>query len=628
MTSDDGDNVIIITLVDGGLGDDDGDANGVIVDNGGPGVRNIVYFLPKDSHGEAGTDFTVEVRVNATETINSWQTDIAYDYSCINVTNVTYGWSGYNGLWTWGPGQITMGDSRVSGISGDMLLATLTIHCEDCCASSLDFTGVRFLKQAGAGDRSASWTNGSAICGTPVGVEKTVWDPATQEWVDTMDVQDPYTNVTFNCTVHATCCNLTGIIVTDQMDDGLKYSPGSATVEPDEVKDDGRTLVWSSLSDLNAGETLTIKFNATTEQYGVPCNVVTVTGLCDGIPISADDDACIRMGMPKIAVEPIETIVQPQEQFDINITVDPNGACEVYGVEYDLHYDPKVLRAESLVKGPFLGEISQTMVTYTNIDEVNGIVSYAETRKDPPCPGGVATPGVVTRIHFTTIGERGDNTTLNLTTVIIVDNATMEAFEPIDTINGTVEITNNVPPVSIPQSKHLINNVAQKYQSTAILCSCSHDPDGVITYLRWAFGDGQYGTCEGLHSNNCTCKEHDYKSYQWEPYGVSTGHYVNFSATLTVTDDGCPEESNSTFMNVTVYIAGDANGDGKVNVLDAVWVGKHWRETCEPTCDPCVNCESYLWVDEQADGADLNNDCKINVLDAVIIGANWRYTAW
>jgi len=37
--SDDGDNVITITLVDGGLGDDDGLPNGVIVDPGGPGEQ-------------------------------------------------------------------------------------------------------------------------------------------------------------------------------------------------------------------------------------------------------------------------------------------------------------------------------------------------------------------------------------------------------------------------------------------------------------------------------------------------------------------------------------------------------------------------------------------------------------
>ena len=38
MGSNDGDNVITIALVDGGLGDDDGIANRVIVDQGGPGT--------------------------------------------------------------------------------------------------------------------------------------------------------------------------------------------------------------------------------------------------------------------------------------------------------------------------------------------------------------------------------------------------------------------------------------------------------------------------------------------------------------------------------------------------------------------------------------------------------------
>jgi len=38
MGSDNGDNVITITLVDGGLGDDDGLANGIIDDQGGPGI--------------------------------------------------------------------------------------------------------------------------------------------------------------------------------------------------------------------------------------------------------------------------------------------------------------------------------------------------------------------------------------------------------------------------------------------------------------------------------------------------------------------------------------------------------------------------------------------------------------
>ena len=46
MDSNDGDNIITITLQDGGIGDDDGVANGVIVDQGGPGITTVVARVP------------------------------------------------------------------------------------------------------------------------------------------------------------------------------------------------------------------------------------------------------------------------------------------------------------------------------------------------------------------------------------------------------------------------------------------------------------------------------------------------------------------------------------------------------------------------------------------------------
>ncbi|MBN1761987.1 MAG: dockerin type I repeat-containing protein, partial [Methanomicrobia archaeon] len=143
------------------------------------------------------------------------------------------------------------------------------------------------------------------------------------------------------------------------------------------------------------------------------------------------------------------------------------------------------------------------------------------------------------------------------------------------------------------------------------------------------------GTSEGLPVDNCTCKEHKYESWLWN---TTTEAYDPFTVLLTVTDDGCPEETNSTEFPITVYIAGDANGDGEVNIIDAVWVGKHWREECPAPADPenpcATECTGYLWFAEQdehwaqKDGADLNNDCEIDILDAVVIGANWRHTAW
>jgi len=333
--------------------------------------------------------------------------------------------------------------------------------------------------------------------------------------------------------------------------------------------------------------------------------------------------ACLRTkeGVPIISVEPPETIVQPQDQFDINITVNPNGA-PVYAVEYYLRYNTSVVRAETQNKGPFLGNYSETLVVINDIDQANGIVSYAETRKGE---NGVLNPGTLATIQFTAIGARGATTGLNLTGVIIVNNVTKEPYATIIIENGTVTINNNIPPTALGISKHRINNVAKKYPCTTLLCSCSYDlnyPDkgGNITYIRWAFGDGQYGTSEGPHLNNCTCKEHKYESWQWD------GDYVNFTVYLTVTDDGCPEETNTTNFDVTVYIAGDANGDGRVNILDAAYVGMHWDQHCTKT--PCEPCYSYLWDELQQDAADLNNDCDINILDAMIIGANWGHTAW
>jgi len=69
MGSDDGDNIITITLVDGGLGDDDCTADGVIVDQGGPGGRppEITYFAPPSPvYDSVGACMTFNVTVNQT----------------------------------------------------------------------------------------------------------------------------------------------------------------------------------------------------------------------------------------------------------------------------------------------------------------------------------------------------------------------------------------------------------------------------------------------------------------------------------------------------------------------------------------------------------------------------------
>jgi len=354
-------------------------------------------------------------------------------------------------------------------------------------------------------------------------------------------------------------------------------------------------------------------------------------GGTDGDGFEATNAFLVLEKNPKhIRVMPENLTVQPQEEFTVDIIVNTSGH-DVYGVQYKLYYNNSVLRAEMQNKGDFLGQPGETLVIKNEIHHNEGYVEYAETMKGDGCTIG---NGTLATIEFIAIGERGAMSGLNFSDVMFVDCNKSENIHFV-AHNGTVIINKNRPPVVIATSKHRTNHVAKKYPCITKLCACkSYDPDapgkgGNISYVRWAFGDGQYGTSEGTFEENCQ-KEHEYTSYNWEPIGDPNGHYVPMNVILTLTDDGCPPLTNSSDVDVNVYIAGDANGDGEVNILDAVWIGIHWEESCAdlPSYPPAKCC--YYWTEErtQQDGADLNNDCEVNILDAVIVGANWEHTAW
>jgi hypothetical protein len=181
---------------------------------------------------------------------------------------------------------------------------------------------------------------------------------------------------------------------------------------------------------------------------------------------------------------------------------------------------------------------------------------------------------------------------------------------PMDIFNSNVSVCDNEPPVAQAKSLFLYNNVGTKYMSkTYFDGSESYDSDGIITNYRWYFGDGNYGTGETY--------DYIYGSWRWN--GAS---YDPFEVFLTVEDDGTPMMDNSSMIPVNVYIAGDANGDGEVDIFDATIVGLEWDH------EAAFNGNLYWHNNPRGDKADLNNDKIVDIFDAVIIGANWDHTAW
>ncbi|MFZ2071732.1 MAG: hypothetical protein WAV32_09115, partial [Halobacteriota archaeon] len=136
---------------------------------------------------------------------------------------------------------------------------------------------------------------------TSIDVEKTVWDQATEAWVDEITAPLGET-VTFNSTVHndGECCNLRNITVMDTLSDSLKYM--SATPEPDEViknPDGTTTLMWKISGELAPRESLTFLINATLIKTGEGINVQNATAWCGETMVADEDTATVHSVRPE-----------------------------------------------------------------------------------------------------------------------------------------------------------------------------------------------------------------------------------------------------------------------------------------------------------------------------------------
>jgi cell division septation protein DedD len=141
---------------------------------------NTIYFIPQ--HGviqEPSNNITAQVRanLNADSPINVWQTNIIFDPACVSVIDVTYpageGWDPA-APWGWSSGEIKIGNIRQNcgDVGSDILLANLTIHCEQRgCTSLLNFSGiVNVARFIGCTETlqmyHATWINGTVTIET------------------------------------------------------------------------------------------------------------------------------------------------------------------------------------------------------------------------------------------------------------------------------------------------------------------------------------------------------------------------------------------------------------------------------------------------------------------------------
>ena len=140
-----------------------------------------------------------------------------------------------------------------------------------------------------------------------IDVNKTVWNPMTGRWENSI-VANVCDNLTFNCTIHARCCNLTNITVTDILSCSLNYTNNAtvhypngttAKIEPEvsHYACNNTTLKWL-FPKLNKSENITVILQARViNKSGVDINVVNATGVCGNITVSDEDEARINVSV-------------------------------------------------------------------------------------------------------------------------------------------------------------------------------------------------------------------------------------------------------------------------------------------------------------------------------------------
>jgi len=559
---------------------------------------NHVILVSQHSSASYGETTTVEVYADTTDMFQGGQFYLEYLDGCADIIDVTF-----DSMWPYTTKDLTTYPGAVFAtfrkdppmVSGTQHICTLTIQCNNpgYCQSDLQFKlegevpagkGSKLKDDYGTSLVNIGWHDGTFTC-------MNLPDLVITEVYGEQQTGDDYV-------VHYTVEN---------QGNAPAAAGHTATLSIGEADTPG----WSWIEDQVVPVAL-----APEESYeGTFATVLTMTAPNDLMNVCADtgsavmeldeDNNCMESFYPagiEIRVVAPDECVDFQEQFTVNITVDPRN-IPVYGIQYVLSFDNTVLHAEWQNEGTFLNSDGADTNMYINtIDNGAGTVSFAATRTGTT--DGVIDSGTLTTIKFTAI-RQGADTNLTLSDVIAANAVTGGEILPLDLIGDQVCVWANLPPVAIGESLHMYNNDGQKYICKVYFDgTASYDPDGALVNWRWSYGDGNYGTGETV--------DHVYQSWNWN---TETGEYEPFNVSLTVTDDADPHQlDNTTYLEVIVYTAGDANADGKVNILDATIVGLEWGETTT--------------YGTRTDKADLNNDGKVNILDAVIIGTCWGHTAW
>lgn len=126
-------------------------------------------------------------------------------------------------------------------------------------------------------------------------------------------------------------------------------------------------------------------------------------------------EVSLQDSTPTVRIQPAQSVVGVGQTFTVEVMLDNFSDLGAY--EFDMAFDPSVVRVDSVVDGGFLGSTGRQVASVgPEIDNVGGLVSfgaYSWSESDPPEPGPNADdPGTLAIITLTALNP--GTTALNL----------------------------------------------------------------------------------------------------------------------------------------------------------------------------------------------------------------------
>jgi hypothetical protein len=191
---------------------------------------------------------------------------------------------------------------------------------------------------------------------------------------------------------------------------------------------------------------------------------------------------------------------------------------------------------------------------------------------------------------------------------VSVDSLGDEAARPY-AVTRTGDATVTVTPPSGPSLSAALRSAVNNVGSPVVVEFDATERRGQVREVILARPDGTEADAVACGSPACNGTAAAVPAAS--SWSASTGSYDSVAYRVVATNGS--GATDSTTLRTPVYIAGDANGDGAVNIFDAVAVGRAW--------------ETDRGTDGYDDGADLNNDGTVDIFDAVAVGRAWQNRA-